>query len=709
MHRLKMRPLILIAGLIGLAAIVFGLVNTTYHAQATTNDNGWKLVGPITKIKNSVGDTVMDVSIAASPKTAPLVKGAFVIVKSNPPDPAKDYPKIFRVIAYKAPILTLEQVQGLNCNPAAGPLVAVPPATQNLYTGVCNKPVVGGTNETDLSGISDIVVDAGQPATTDFYHCIARTDIAAGGADVKTGAVCFDNSGVLGQGTVAEPINSPPGEGTTGDAGGIGPPPPPPYSVAPPAKGRGTYTSDNLVTTTCFPDVGKSINIISTVTILGAHAQLVATGKTVGFVDIYTNQSNANCDALTPTGTPGNLGLTVYPATDIAACPSGNCVQSPYRLNGNVLHGYPDWDMDGCTDANELWQDKPGAITKCGDDPWNPNDVPAGATPDVSGEYSLTAIAVRQDCNPALTGVPTICEPPGVGQAMSPDFVAGFYYNCDADINQAGKNLTARVLCYIDSPAVTTNPAAVPSPNTGATTCPPAPAQYCGDGVSGAPPPGTTVGTYPTNPRLFAVIKTKHTVLTGTVDNTQNVIKLQGCFNAPKPSFLGNVYVKAIVNIHTGHGSVQLWTGLPSEADCKGATPTLVGPGGIIALHITRQNMKVADPFPAPGASTGHDGDGDGCSDKRELTDTANRGGLRDPSNHYDYFNPTQDGLNRVDDILATVNQYFQDDPPGAPDMKSLTDRTAILNSNAWNLGPPNGQQRVDDILNSVKQYFHDC
>ena len=36
------------------------------------------------------------------------------------------------------------------------------------------------------------------------------------------------------------------------------------------------------------------------------------------------------------------------------------------------------------------------------------------------------------------------------------------------------------------------------------------------------------------------------------------------------------------------------------------------------------------------------------------------------------------------------------------------TDRT-LVGPNAWNTGPPNGLQRVDDILNSVKQYFHDC
>jgi hypothetical protein len=91
------------------------------------------------------------------------------------------------------------------------------------------------------------------------------------------------------------------------------------------------------------------------------------------------------------------------------------------------------------------------------------------------------------------------------------------------------------------------------------------------------------------------------------------------------------------------------------------------------------------------------------------LLGTPTQGGLRDPFNPYDYFNPTKDGLNRVDDILAVVGQYFIDDPVGMPDLTSQTDRTALTGGNAWNLGPPNGQQRVDDILAVIKQYFHDC
>ena len=119
------------------------------------------------------------------------------------------------------------------------------------------------------------------------------------------------------------------------------------------------------------------------------------------------------------------------------------------------------------------------------------------------------------------------------------------------------------------------------------------------------------------------------------------------------------------------------------------------------------------------GANAAFDSDGDSCSNWNELNQAANSqgtGGLRDPWNSYDYFNPTGDGLNRVDDILAVVSQYFDDDdgatpglPPYADGYLPGTDRTALTGGAAWQLGPPNGQQRVDDILAAVKQYFHDC
>ena len=120
----------------------------------------------------------------------------------------------------------------------------------------------------------------------------------------------------------------------------------------------------------------------------------------------------------------------------------------------------------------------------------------------------------------------------------------------------------------------------------------------------------------------------------------------------------------------------------------------------------------------SPSCPAVPDTDSDGCPDVKEQQSTPGTelaGGRRSPKNPNDYFNPSGDGLNRVDDILLIVQAYFNDDddgnpglPPYEPGYDPGTDRT-LIGPNAWNLGPPNGLHRVDDILNSVKQYFHDC
>jgi hypothetical protein len=109
------------------------------------------------------------------------------------------------------------------------------------------------------------------------------------------------------------------------------------------------------------------------------------------------------------------------------------------------------------------------------------------------------------------------------------------------------------------------------------------------------------------------------------------------------------------------------------------------------------------------------DTDEDGCSDGVELGPDQTLGGRRDPLNPNDYFNPSHDGKNRIDDILAVVRQYFDDaylDPPTNtipnPAYNPDTDRTP-LGPNLWNLGPPNGLQRIPDILAMMAQYYHDC
>jgi hypothetical protein len=113
--------------------------------------------------------------------------------------------------------------------------------------------------------------------------------------------------------------------------------------------------------------------------------------------------------------------------------------------------------------------------------------------------------------------------------------------------------------------------------------------------------------------------------------------------------------------------------------------------------------IHCADPFCTA------DLDGDDCADVSEQnTDgaTLKQGGLRSPKNPYDYFNPTHDGQNRIDDVVAVLGQYFIDS--GHPNYNPDTDRT-LTGPNLWNTGPPNGLQRVDDIVNQLNQYFHDC
>jgi phosphodiesterase/alkaline phosphatase D-like protein len=105
------------------------------------------------------------------------------------------------------------------------------------------------------------------------------------------------------------------------------------------------------------------------------------------------------------------------------------------------------------------------------------------------------------------------------------------------------------------------------------------------------------------------------------------------------------------------------------------------------------------DPFNA-------DTDGDGCPDPDEIGPIVTAGGLRDPTNPWDYFNPTGDGKNRVDDVLAVVGQFYVD--AGNPNYAEATDRT-LVGPNPWNLGPPDGFQRVVDVIAAVKQFFHDC
>ena len=100
------------------------------------------------------------------------------------------------------------------------------------------------------------------------------------------------------------------------------------------------------------------------------------------------------------------------------------------------------------------------------------------------------------------------------------------------------------------------------------------------------------------------------------------------------------------------------------------------------------------------------DTDADGCTDGQELGPSAQAGGQRNPINPWDYFNPSGDGLNRVDDILTVIQHYGLHAGDAGYDTKY--DRT-YLGPNMWNLGPPDGLISVSDILAIIRQFGHDC
>ncbi len=101
------------------------------------------------------------------------------------------------------------------------------------------------------------------------------------------------------------------------------------------------------------------------------------------------------------------------------------------------------------------------------------------------------------------------------------------------------------------------------------------------------------------------------------------------------------------------------------------------------------------------------DFDGDRCTNVTELGPDPMGGGMRDPQDPWDYFNPSGDGRNRTDDILAVINHYFVSD--SAPGYSTAFDRGGFHGPNAWDLRPPDGQVRIDDILAAVRSYLQDC
>jgi hypothetical protein len=103
------------------------------------------------------------------------------------------------------------------------------------------------------------------------------------------------------------------------------------------------------------------------------------------------------------------------------------------------------------------------------------------------------------------------------------------------------------------------------------------------------------------------------------------------------------------------------------------------------------------------------DTDEDACGDGQELGTDPVSGGQRDPLNRWDYFNPTLDGVNRIDDISAVVLHYGQDEGAPGSTYDTRYDRTELAGGHPWQFDAPDGLIRIFDVIAAVRSYGHDC
>ena len=103
------------------------------------------------------------------------------------------------------------------------------------------------------------------------------------------------------------------------------------------------------------------------------------------------------------------------------------------------------------------------------------------------------------------------------------------------------------------------------------------------------------------------------------------------------------------------------------------------------------------------------DSDGDGCVDLSEAQTapgSERSGGLRNPKDPWDYFDPTGDGMIRIVDIMMVIARYGSS--TGDPGYDTRYDRTHA-GPYPWSLGPPDGNISIADIMAAIRQFGHDC
>ena len=117
------------------------------------------------------------------------------------------------------------------------------------------------------------------------------------------------------------------------------------------------------------------------------------------------------------------------------------------------------------------------------------------------------------------------------------------------------------------------------------------------------------------------------------------------------------------------------------------------------------------------------DTDGDGCTDKRELSGNRGLGGQRDPYNPYDFFDPDKNRAISTTDVFAVAAKFGrQQGQPGysaqhdrggfVPDADGKDDPASLLDGNGpstWNQKGPDGAIATGDVFAAAAQFGHTC
>ena len=431
--------------------------------------------------------------------------------------------------------------------------------------------------------------------------------------------------------------------------------------------------ADQLVSISCVESLGGALgpNVINVLTINNAKANLP---NQSGIVDIYYAQSTADCNDLNPNGSPT---ITLPTNVDTYDTP-------PYDKVTSV-----DSDGDGCADAFELDKTRPNK--ECGDDPWNPHDSDLNFT----GIFTITVEVLRADT--CLAGEPA--GPPPIGCTGQPDkqLAAGSYFSCQADLvhDKGDNSINGRAWCYTDNPITTVNIenvpnlidtfAGTPTPVT-AVACNPivpggAPQDLCGDGLSGAAPPGPMGDNDGDDPGPGTI--------TGFLDKDKNKLILDACFEGIENPTQGPViYARIAVDAHTGLGTVDIWL---NQSDCT--KPTGAPDTNDAGVAIGEQDSD-------------YDVDQDGCTTTQELGPNPDLGGQRDPYNKYDHMDINKDGaINIPNDILAVALLFGPQ-----PTMPQGDVGPTMKGSVQWAHEQADGTVNIpDDILGMAAQFGQNC